>query len=498
MKKFAQEIKEATATILRIAHETADLDPIRPQYHFHAPAQWMDDPNGIIYHKGYYHMMYSLNPDSSTARAGMVYKTGSNRWTPEDPDWTGGITVWGHARSKDLIHWEHLPVALFPDRARGEYYIWFGCTAINGEGIPVAIYTSIGYENRNPTDSAVQWIAFGDDDLLEWETAEEENPIMTEELHGKKKIWEWRDPFLFSHLGKNYLILGGKQDKADGGKAVVLLYEANNKRFTKWTYRGVLFEYPDPTLRSVECPNLVRLGENWVLLLSPHGAAQYFVGNIDFDACCFTWKKRGMIDYSTNFYATNVLFDAQGRSLMWGAIEGFSGTKGWNGINSLPREIGLDGELCLTQHVPNELLALRGKGSELRGTAKKNFGSATLEIRMTVPTGANARLTLICVDEERYAITIDGTHVAVGPYTLPLNEKLAEQSLAIYIDKSVTEMFLNDREAITLTIPPCVGETSVHLLSHNAECSIWQLYTNDLFSIPKQAEENENEYHNWH
>ena len=47
------------------ASETANQDPVRPMYHFHSPSQWMDDPNGIIYHKGYYHMMYSLNPNTS-------------------------------------------------------------------------------------------------------------------------------------------------------------------------------------------------------------------------------------------------------------------------------------------------------------------------------------------------------------------------------------------------------------------------------------------------
>ena len=111
---FDDKIKEATLKIYKVADEKADKDIIRPEYHFHAPAQWMDDPNGVIYYKGYYHMMYSLNPDTDKYRAGMVYKTGSSIWKTSEPDWTGGITVWGHARSKDLLHWEHLPVALYP------------------------------------------------------------------------------------------------------------------------------------------------------------------------------------------------------------------------------------------------------------------------------------------------------------------------------------------------------------------------------------------------
>ena len=73
---FQNKIKECTEKIFQAAKK-ADEDPIRPEYHFHSPAQWMDDPNGVIWHKGYYHMMYSLNPDTDKYRAGMVYKTGS-------------------------------------------------------------------------------------------------------------------------------------------------------------------------------------------------------------------------------------------------------------------------------------------------------------------------------------------------------------------------------------------------------------------------------------
>ncbi|MFR2212536.1 MAG: hypothetical protein ACLS61_01170 [Ruminococcus sp.] len=82
---FDDKIKEATLKIYKVADEKADKDIIRPEYHFHAPAQWMDDPNGVIYYKGYYHMMYSLNPDTDKYRAGMVYKTGSSIWKTSEP-----------------------------------------------------------------------------------------------------------------------------------------------------------------------------------------------------------------------------------------------------------------------------------------------------------------------------------------------------------------------------------------------------------------------------
>ena len=76
-----EELLKNGVSDIEAAAEIADKDPMRPRYHFHSPSQWMDDPNGIIYHKGYYHMMYSLNPNTSKHRAGMVYKTAHRVWT---------------------------------------------------------------------------------------------------------------------------------------------------------------------------------------------------------------------------------------------------------------------------------------------------------------------------------------------------------------------------------------------------------------------------------
>lgn len=480
MKRFTQEIAKTTRGILDVAARVADHDPSRPEYHFHAPAQWMDDPNGIIYHKGYYHMMYSLNPDSSTARAGMVYKTGSNKWDPSDPDWTGGITVWGHARSRDLVHWEHLPVALYPDQSRDEYYIWFGCTAINDEQVPVAIYTSIG-NVRNPTDSAEQWIAFGDDDLIQWESSGDINPIITEQVHGDRKIWEWRDPFLLRHDGRAYLILGGKQDEADGGRAVVLLYEALDTRFTEWRYKGILFEYPDPRLRSVECPNLIRLGDQWVLLLSSHGKAEYFVGMADLEACRFVVERRGMCDHSVSFYATNVLTDGRGRQLMWGAVEGFRGTSGWNGINSLPRELGLDGQLRLVQRVPEELQTLRETRYAYSGKMRLKVDKATLEIIAHVPAGESYSLQLLNETDEAYRFILADGVAKAGPYEVQLDADPVD--LRFFVDKSVVEVFINDRECVTLTIPACTGCAELAVDACGADTTVWRLHTDNLFTV---------------
>src|SRR3954466_7846509 len=102
-------------------------DPQRPHYHFGPPANWMNDPNGTIYANGYYHLFYQHNP------------YGDN-W---------GHMHWGHARSRDLVHWQHLPIALWPSEELGEEHVFSGCATITEGSVPILFYTKVGPENDN-------------------------------------------------------------------------------------------------------------------------------------------------------------------------------------------------------------------------------------------------------------------------------------------------------------------------------------------------------------
>src|ERR1035438_3209848 len=115
-----EAIVRATAAI-QAATPRAQADRARPIFHVASPAQWMNDPNGPIFYKGYYHLFYQLHPFS-------------------DQD---GPKYWGHVRSRDLVQWEHLPIALAPSGDQGEEAIWSGCCTLNGLGQPTIFYTSI-------------------------------------------------------------------------------------------------------------------------------------------------------------------------------------------------------------------------------------------------------------------------------------------------------------------------------------------------------------------
>src|ERR1051326_8876555 len=112
---------KATRAVLD-AVPTAEMDPDRPVYHFHPPANWTNDPNGTLYYRGWHHLFYQLNPFA--ARIGNQH--------------------WGHARSRDLVNWEHLPIAISPSADRGETAIFSGGATMSADGRPRVFYTSIG------------------------------------------------------------------------------------------------------------------------------------------------------------------------------------------------------------------------------------------------------------------------------------------------------------------------------------------------------------------
>ena len=89
------------------------------------------------------------------------------------------------------------------------------------------------------------------------------------DIHGTTNVAQWRDPFLFVEGGQTYMVLGGNLNNGRGGGGCVLLYRATTPDLTKWNYLGVIFRYRDLRIYNVECPNLFRLGDKWVLLMSP-------------------------------------------------------------------------------------------------------------------------------------------------------------------------------------------------------------------------------------
>ena len=260
------------------------MDIFKPTYHFMPDKNWMNDPNGTIQYKGDYHLFYQHNP--------FGYKWDHMHW--------------GHAKSKDLVHWEHLPIALYPSVELGEKHCFSGCAILN-DGIPVIYYTSIGEGNRNASVGPEQWMAISKDDMLTWEK-HPNNPLLNLNIHDKMDIKEWRDPYIYRESDLWHMVLGGAHD----GKGCVLSYSSED--LIKWTFIGKLYESNDTT---IECPNLFKLDDTYVLFYSPCSTVQYRTGTINSENK-FLSEVSGIVDYSgfEGFYATNTLVDEKGRTIL--------------------------------------------------------------------------------------------------------------------------------------------------------------------------------------
>lgn len=468
----------------------AEQDPTRPLYHFRAPGQWMDDPNGIIFHDGYYHLMYSCNPFDDAHRAGPEYKQEPKEedWGKPGPLWNEGITCWGHARSRDLVHWEHLPVSIYPSEEKGEYFVWFGSTVIREDKTPICFYTSIG-KTCGPIRGTTQWAATGTSDLLYWEKVPN-NPVMPRSINAQE-IFRWCDPHVFFADGRAYCLIGGKIDDPETGAPVICLYKALNPELTSWKYQGVLFRHPNKNLRSMECPNIVRMNGKWIIILSPHGPLEYWIGDLDPEACTFQIESMGFIDRGSHLYASNIMTDDKGRVLLWGAIEGFTENKGWRGCLNLPRVLSLDSQSRLSLQPASELESLRGGAREWRNfrTTPKwemPIGAAnTSEFLIEFEKLQNVTLTVSNRSGEAFRLTISGGQAEVAGKTVRFQLPVPGGKLTLhgYLDRTVIEIFLGGMECYTGVIQ---SETDVRTIALEGNSDVgrfhyWDLQAQDLF-----------------
>jgi beta-fructofuranosidase len=446
------------ADSVRKAAERVKDDPTRPIYHVLAPANWINDPNGPIFYKGVYHLFYQLNPYGD--------------------DW--GHMHWGHVRSKDLIHWEHLPIALWPAKSKGEEHCFSGCAAVTRDGKLMLIYTSIG--NRPPE----QWAAVSVDEQATRFRKHPANPLLTLKDHGSLKIDDWRDPFVFKEGGQWYMVTGGHKA---GGKGCILLYGSDD--LARWKLLGIPFEGEEANW---ECPNFFKLGGRWVLIYSPHGPVRYYTGDFDLRTYKFKPGYHGVMDRD-QFYAPNCIEDASGRRLLWGWVRGFKGGRGWNGCLTLPRVLTVLPDGRLAQAPAPELAKLRGQewrqeAVELKdgGRVLEGIDGDTLEIAADIEPGdakvIGLRVRRSADGRRAVDIRFDGKVLDVAgarfPFTLAQGEKALK--LRVFLDRSVLEVYANGREAVTRVIYPGAKDLGVELLATGGTAmvrslQVWPLKT---------------------
>ena len=362
--------------------DSTNREPLRPTYHFSPAYGWMNDPNGMVYKDGEYHLFYQYNPYGSM-------------W---------GNMHWGHAVSRDLLHWEHLPVALAPDALgaifSGSCVVDTENTAGFGKGAIIAFYTSA-------SERQMQSLAYSTDNGRTFKKYER-NPILTSAQR------DFRDPKVIWHKETQrwIMVLAVGQE--------LQLYSSPNLR--EWTYESSFGEGQGAHAGVWECPDLFELPvdggpqKKWVLVcnINPGGpfggsATQYFVGS--FDGKRFINESPALtkwMDYGKDHYATVTWSNAPDNrtiALAWMSnweYANFVPTTQYRSANSIPRDLALftrNGKTYLSSTPSPEVLKLREKATSIPsfkvarthevGTLLPNPTGA-FEIELTVQSnGAN-------------------------------------------------------------------------------------------------------------
>ena len=466
--------------------EKLAVDPQRPRYHFLPPANWMNDPNGPLFWKGKHHIFYQHNPYAA---------------------FHGGITGtmhWGHAFSEDLVHWNHLPIALAPTPGGPDKNgIYTGC-AVDNNGVPTIIYTGVSPE--------VQCIATSNDDMITWKK-HDKNPVINsppEDL----EVTGFRDPCVWKEKDVWYMLIGSGI-KGKGGTS--LLYRS--KDLIDWEYLHPLCIGDSKDTGDMwECPDFFPLGNRYVLLVSAGGQRRNPCFTGEYVDHKFQPGTQEDLDIGGYFYAAKSMVDGKGRRILFGwVLEGRSAAtrwaSGWSGVLSLPRVLTLREDNRLRMEPIPELKALRGNHHQYRnlhvtsatsslmpvdvwgdcleiivhfssGDAKE-FGLKVRcspdETEQTLIFYNNATKSLN-VNRERSSLSPEvDRHEHGGRFDLASDETL---ELHIFMDRSVIEVFANDQVCLTSRVYPSqTNSLGIELFARDGNAKLKQMDIWEMRSI---------------
>lgn len=378
----------------------------RPRIHFTPAKNWMNDPNGLVWHKGEYHLFFQHNPQGT-------------QW---------GHMSWGHAISKDLLTWEELPVAIAEDEDGG---IFSGSAVSDGDDL-VAIYT------RNTETNQSQCIARSKDNGRTF-AKYKDNPVLDE----NKK--DFRDPKVFKYKNEWIMTVAQPHEhQVSFYSSPDLISWKHLSNFGPAAATGGVWECPDLFPLQFEDQDL------WVLIVSlnPGGlygsGTQYFIG--DFDGSTFaprySTEEPRWLDYGKDNYA-GVTFNNEptGKRILLGWLANWSDVKNhpktsWTTQMTIPRELGLvrlRDEIVLTQQ------PICHPTYEIKVTQPI---SGVIGLEGFVKVGFNADKKVVFVNE--FEVNY-----------LPINDEL---HLKVVVDQSSIELFTGDGvRAISLAVFPEPG-----------------------------------------
>ncbi len=481
-------VPPAVVQSARLLREKLLEDPYRPRYHFCVPEDngMPGDPNGCFYAAGRYHLMYLYN------RNGVGFS-------------------WGHLSSHDLIHWRHHEDAIGP--GDGDEGCFSGGAFVDDDSIAYLTYWMLW------GDKGIGIARSKDRYYDHWQKSDA-NPVIkstewgiteTTGRDGKPLIYGSADPSnIWKKDGKYYILTGnllvlnkyGRQADAPDSMKGDRLYLLVSDNLRDWRYQGVFYQRrPEWTDASEDnmCPSFLPLpsssdggppsGKHLLLFISHNKGCQYYIGDYDTSHDRFLPDRHGRMTWVDNtYFAPEALLDGQGRQIMWAWLtDNPAGeeARGWSGVYGLPRSLWLGQDGTLRMAPVKELQSLRchektwdpctlaeGSPKTLQGVvgdcceleinfqvgAAKRYG-----VKVRASAGGEEE-TLLYYDAATKQLCFDSTHSGIdgrrvleqAPLELGEGEPL---QLRIFVDKSIVEVYANDRQAIGRRVYPARADS---------------------------------------
>ncbi|ADG97697.1 sucrose-6-phosphate hydrolase [Segniliparus rotundus DSM 44985] len=449
MKKIAMKTALARAEAGVAALASRRRNRWYPQVHIAAKAGWINDPNGLSYFDGRYHVYFQHHPYSA-------------KW---------GLMHWGHASSADLVTWRHEPIALAPSLKEDRDGVYSGSAVVDGDEL-VVYYTGNRWLNGVNGDAGsqqVQCVARSKDAI----TFTKGGVVVS----GPPQLADFRDPKVWREGDTWFMVLGVC---STDNRGEVWLYTSADG--VAWDFDSVVFRDPDPDAYMLECPDMFPLGDKWVIAYCPMGPkpqgyglrnghnAGYVVGEWAPGERFLQLTDFRLADWGGNYYAPQSFEAPDGRRITFGWMGDFdhpvpSQRDSWCGQLTVPRELTLADDLRLRALPVSEFAQLRkatvdlgdvtiGRDKEL--LLLPRLDAADIELTVSLPDSDAERVgvalrtdtgheILVAYDDLAKRVLIDRSRAGCGERgyrAAPCSGELLE--LRVIVDRSSVEVFVGD------------------------------------------------------
>ena len=322
-----------------------------PLFHIAAPAGWINDPNGLCFFQGRYHVYFQHHPFSTV-------------W---------GTMHWGHVSSQDMVTWRREPIAFAPSLEADRDGVFSGSAIVSDDGATQYVYyTGHRMANKalgNHADIQVQCLATSTDG----NTFDKRGVI----IDGPTEMSQFRDPKVWKIEDTWYMVVAASTEDKRGQ---IWLYTSPD--MVTWAFDSVLYEDPNPDTWMAECPDMFPLGDKWVLAYCPMGPSVsgyanrngyntgYIVGEWAPGQEFVPVRDYTLGDWGRNFYAPQSFEAPDGRRIQYGWMGAFThplasqAQDGWSGQLTLPRELSINDSGVLLANPIEEIAQLRAATRE--------------------------------------------------------------------------------------------------------------------------------------